>query len=207
MIPENVREFYAREYERIGAELVENESMGEGRVALYLGVWSVALASVAAMATATSPPEAFVSSVVLAGLSVVLLLGVVTTSRVVKRNFHTDELIDSLSRIRQLLSPEAKWIIPSAMPWNDDISLTRPRRPVLLHAGLLHVLCLANAVTVTLGLVVVLQTRTSVAAVIGVLAASVLAHFPVFYYCNNRAAGRRLRKGTAFREQQVAVKT
>ena len=190
------REFYTREYDRIGTELVENESMGEGRVALYLGIWSATVAGIAAVVSeqATVPAE-----LALAGLLVVGALGVVTTVRIAKRNYRSDALIDSLSRIRRLLYPHGVRV-DAALPW--DVFSTKPQRPVIWHAGLLQVLYLANAVVPTLaGIVLRLEPLNIAISFVAVMAIQLILVFS----SNQRDWVKRKNKGEKFEQQLEAL--
>lgn len=192
-LPEVIREgrdFYIREYDRLGAELVANEAMGEGRVAIYLGVWSAAVAGVGALLTFADDRAAELVSVALVGLLVVLALGVVTIARIAKRNHRTDEFIDALSRLRVLLAPQGSGRIFAALPWTDR--LTQGCRPAVLHAGLLQVACLATSVVPALAVVVLrLGGAATAFLAVSVVVITLLIEAVVILRWNRRALRKR----------------
>ena len=192
------RDFYTREYDRIGAELVENESMGEGRVALYLGVWSAAVGGVGAIVSVAGSLSHALVSVALVGLAVVLALGLVTAIRILKRNHHTDELIDALMRLRHLLRPLDSELIVAAFPWEDDKVLTKECRHAVLHAGLLQVVCLANAVVPALGLVALWRDAAAPAYVGATVVAALILQLSCVFAANRAAWSKRQQKGERF---------
>lgn len=156
-----MRDACTREYERIGSELVQNESMGDGRVNLYLGLWGVAVAGVAAVLSNDSHGEQLRPLVTLA-LVVLSWLGVVTLVRIVRRNQRTDELVDALVRFRYLMLGPSRPLYDAAAPWKDwDCAKCREprvaikkRRRAFWQAGLLQPVYLANSgVPPMLGLV------------------------------------------------------
>jgi hypothetical protein len=196
------REFLAREYDRIGAELIESESMGEGRVALYFGIWSAAVAGVGAIMVSAESNHPAVTSVAIGGLTVVLLLGVVTTVRISRRNYNTDKLIDSLCRLRYLLLPNNAALIRAALPWTDE--QTKGRRKVLLEAGLLQVLYLANAVIPALFIVAACKRDTEMHLLV-VAASSALLLQLLLVFCSNRKAWKSRRKRNREFSQQCFV--
>ena len=135
-LEDDEREMCTREYERLSAELSANESMGDARVSVYMGVWTAAMGGALVVTEGSAKPFA-------AMLFPLLVLGVVTLARIVKRNHKTDELIDALTRFRELLLVGSSGLFQRASPW--DSGLLKKRRPAFLHLGLLHVLYLANA--------------------------------------------------------------
>ncbi|HZS35651.1 MAG TPA: hypothetical protein VFF06_02435 [Polyangia bacterium] len=147
------RELYLYEYDRLGAAFAENESMGEGRVSLYLGVWTAAVGGVGLLldkesSAAQSPQLPELKKLAVAALSALLVLGVVTLVRIQKRNLHTDELIDAMARVRRLLLlPASVELFYVVTGWKSGMKERRikPRRDALLHGGLSHVIYLANA--------------------------------------------------------------
>jgi hypothetical protein len=146
-----LREYYALEYERIAGELIDNEAMGEGRVTLYLGVWSAVMAAMAGLASIASdgkPLHPDLISVALVGLAVVLALGAATAVRIARRNYVTDGLVDALCRLRSLIRPREAHL--NVLPWPDELVI-RNERPWALHVGLLQVVGLANAALPAMG--------------------------------------------------------
>jgi hypothetical protein len=150
-LSQELRDYYTMEYESISDELIENESMGEGRVGLYLGVWSVGVASVGALIA--SETSTALKSVAVVGLSVLLVLGLLTAARLVHRNHVTDVLVDAKCRLRRALRPAGADL--SLLPWKPGE--VKERRHTLRHTGLLHVVCLANAV-VPAGIALVMRS-------------------------------------------------
>ncbi len=196
------RAFYEREYGRIGDELLQNEAMGDSRVGSYLGIWTAAVGGVAAIATSndTELRDALIP-IIIAGLAVVFLFGAVTLARIVKRNYGTDRLIDSLARLRRLLGPEVSEWNPSALPWNDhegEASLTKQRRPILLHAGLFHVVVLANAVVPALLIVGLERQETGWWQVSVALVGTLALQLGIVWACNKRALDKRRQRTAAF---------
>ena len=153
-------DLYAREYDHISNELIANESMGDGRVSVFLGIWSASLAGVGAI-LANEAELGKLKLVMFVALVVVLALGVVTSVRISKRNYQTDKLIDALCRLRVLLCPTGDPVFYAALPWTDDSKAdheleAKARRPAVRHWGLLHVVHLANAATVAVGVLLAL---------------------------------------------------
>jgi len=198
------REFCNREYERIGAEFIENEAMGEGRVSLYLGVWSAALGGAGAILSLSDPVPRPLATVALVGLVVVLALGVVTAVRILKRNYQTDQLVDSLMRLRYLLRPAEGTLSAAALPWNDREDLTKRCRRAVRDVGLLHVVCLANAVVPALWLVICFQVAAAPAYVATAVMAAVILQLLAVDRANQTAWEERREKGVEFRKQLAA---
>ncbi len=201
------RDLYAREYDHISSELIANESMGDGRVSVFLGIWSASLAGVGAI-LANEKELGKLKLVMCVALVVVLALGAVTSVRISKRNYQTDKLIDALCRLRVLLCPSGNSLFYAALPWTDDPKAdqqleAKACRPAVRHWGLLHVLHLANAATVAVGLLLALAlaSGTWVAGQwLALLAGGVawVVQATIAYFANTKEYGERERKMQAF---------
>jgi hypothetical protein len=194
-LSDELRDYYTMEYESVSDELIENESMGEGRVGLYLGVWSVGVAGVGALiasepSTERARAEAL-DSVAVVGLGVLLVLGLITAARLVHRNHVTDVLVDAKCRLRRALQPAGADV--TLLPWKPGE--VKARRNTLGHTGLLHVVCLANAV-VPAGIALVLRKLSpGILSLAGsAFAATLVVQLCAIFWLNHRAW--RLRGGT-----------
>jgi drug/metabolite transporter (DMT)-like permease len=186
-LTEGEREFVLAEYSRLGAELTENESMGEGRVTLYLGVWSAVLAAVGSLLFSEEKNPDGVRGIVFAALFVVLLLGVVSIKRVLKRNHHTDELIDALVRLRGLLNvgPE----VQRALPWSDESAKSKRS---IWDVGLLQILVITNSIVPAVAVLYVWPKETWYAPLTA--GAALIVHGVVLRAQNEKAHSHRLKK-------------
>jgi hypothetical protein len=154
----------------LGSELLSNEQSGEGRVGLYLGVWSAAIAGGATLGSSSAEVIERLKPLAAAAVPVLVLLGLTTLLRILKRNYQTDSLTDSLGRLRRLMIEQQFEAsrIEAALPWrrlepvsrletmtkrelwfgrsakSKQLQIKEPRRAVF-HPGLLHVVQLANS--------------------------------------------------------------
>lgn len=115
---EGEREFLLVEYQRIGAELVANETMGDARANLFTVIWMGAVGGIVAIhASADAMKDRELANVVVLGLLGLLVIGAMTFVRLVKRACHTDLLIDALSRLRGKLANKTSLAL---LPWKQE---------------------------------------------------------------------------------------
>lgn len=149
----DAREFLLAEYQRLGSDLVANESMGDARANLYVTLWAAAIGGTTAAWAAVR-----LRLPLLIGLVGLAALGVVTLVRLYRRNCHSDRLIDALARIRALMlrdDPALADVLPwgrpaAAEPGGWSLVTVKPRRPAVLQVGLLQMVAGLNAGTAAL---------------------------------------------------------
>jgi 8-oxo-dGTP diphosphatase len=201
LIPAGERDTYAVEYQRLGAELIGNESMGDARASLYLGLWGGGVAGVAALVSQPPRDDATtVAPLVALGLVVLLLLGCVTLARIGRRNHRTDQLSDALVNLRSLLFVESPALLDRAAGWGDlepDQTLkVKERRPTIGHAGLIQVIGVANAVVPCLIALVLGVNRPEILG--AAMVAGLLAQLAVVHVWNGRQFDERVNRRAEF---------
>jgi hypothetical protein len=162
----DAKEFILAEYQRVGAELMANESAGDARVATFVGLWTLGTgAGVNYVFLARGAPgrdgqghaaqTETGRDLAGAGMGLVILLGVLSLAWMIKRNLKTDVLIDTLVRFRYLvlssLSGERR-VLALVLPqeWIGESSEPKleARRRNIFKVGLVPLTAVLNAIAV-----------------------------------------------------------
>jgi 8-oxo-dGTP pyrophosphatase MutT (NUDIX family)/uncharacterized membrane protein YedE/YeeE len=143
---EAAKQFLLAEYARFAEAFWRNEATGETRVNWFIGIVTAALAGLVALVTKaeTAAARDHAQAIVLAGLTALLVFGIVTFARMITRNERTDQYKYALDSIRQTFQDhfdQDGTVIhnPVAVRSPDDGS----RRKL---GGLTHIVAAINAV-------------------------------------------------------------
>jgi hypothetical protein len=102
---DRIKDFLVAEYARISAALSWNEELGERRVQFFTGLVTAFFGGVALLATAEKGVFAhrldFLASISAAGSLSLLLIGLLTYDRLLKRDETTKEYQDGLDQVRR----------------------------------------------------------------------------------------------------------
>jgi hypothetical protein len=100
----DAKEFLLEEYRSLSTTLLTNEEVGETRVNWLIGIVTAVIGGLVAMVTAEKRGvfENSLQLIVIGILLGLLILGLITLSRILKRNATTDGLIKDIKRIREI---------------------------------------------------------------------------------------------------------
>jgi len=149
---EAARQFLLAEYARFSEAFWRNEETGETRVNWFIGIVTAALAGLAALLTKAEGPlvRDHIQTILLIGLTALLVFGIVTLARMLTRNERTDQYKHAIDSIRQKFQDhfDCDQILfqynPLGGPWKDK----GPKRKL---GGLVHNVAAINALVIALG--------------------------------------------------------
>lgn len=148
---EEQRDYLLAEYARIGAEVLANEASGDARTTVHLTAWALGGTALAGFLTMPEPAAALRALMTLAMLAL-LALGALTLLRLYARNNATDDLTDTLTRLRALLDVRgaADRALPEGWQRKDGrVGPVKGRRQLFWkghpRAGLIEILVVINA--------------------------------------------------------------
>jgi hypothetical protein len=106
------KEFLLEEYKAFSNSLETNEQIGETRVNWFIGIIAAGVGGLVKILTDGKIHGWRLELIIVVGLAALLVFGVVTLFRIIKRNRRTDQLIQELDKIRKLFRKhfdQARW--------------------------------------------------------------------------------------------------
>jgi len=175
----NVKELLMEDYRYIGETLQNNEVVGESRINFFIGLVTAVVAALVAFSTSDmfkniEPYSELKLSVllfiVLFALLSLLIIGILTLLRIVKRNFITDGLKQDLDNIRQRFNDffdddnilwHHKPFVKQYWPRSEEESQNgiKNRKP----GGLAHIVAALNSLIIS-AITVIIIIRTDIIA-------------------------------------------
>lgn len=189
------REFLLIEYQRLGDELIANESGGDARAALYATLWTAAVAAVAVYRTSAKDVQDSIQGLLLTALVGLAALGFVVLVRLVNRDIQTDRIIDALSRIRSVVVID-RALAAQALPWETLFAAKSARR--FYKPGLVQVVLLLNSGIVAMFAAAALRVSVEVWAMDSAIVIGVIASLQCFYVARRYSSDHAKRTATTF---------
>lgn len=117
--------FLLEEYKQLGESFLRNEELGERRVNFFITITTAVVAGLAAIWKVSD--GGFDLTLIIFGLAAVLLFGIVTVVRIIRRNLVTHEYLRALGRIRRYFTdrdPKILLHLPY-LPYDDKPQRTK----------------------------------------------------------------------------------
>lgn len=158
------KELLLAEYDYLTKSFLWNESLGEKRISFFITLVTAGLTILLALTSQETLPIDPQSAPILfaAGVLVLLLFGLITFKRIIKRNIDTDKKKDQLDRLRQyFVTPESEEI--KYLPF-DPYSTEPKRDPLRILSlgtgGLLQTIALINCIIIAISIIWLLRWIT-----------------------------------------------
>lgn len=139
--------FLLEEYKQLGESFLRNEELGERRVNFFITITTAVVAGLAAIWKVSD--GGFDLALIIFGLAAVLLFGIVTLVRIIRRNLVTHEYLRALGRIRGYFAKRDRKIrnILPYPPYDDQPQREKKRKDILSlgTGGLVEMVALVNS--------------------------------------------------------------
>jgi len=106
---DRLKSLLLEEYKHLCESYLSNEELGERRVTFFLTLTTAVIAAIVAIQKGViSVADGRVGPILVVGLVVLLMFGIVTLVRIIRRNERTDEYLQGLAKLRKYFVKEEK---------------------------------------------------------------------------------------------------